>query len=153
MRNILFRGKRIDNGEWVEGLLTIMWGQYHIIKLSDENTAYPINPETVCQYTNKSDDNNIPMWEEDFVMVNDDWIGRIIWQERDTAFCVFPNDDIEHETYCLGYYINEGYQVEIIGNIFDNPELLQEAEKQDNSESLQIKAGTIDISRLKVVED
>lgn len=69
------------------------------------------------------DCDDVPIWEEDYVKINDDWIGRIVWQDKDTAFCVFPNDDIAHETYCLGYYIEEGYRVEVIGNIFDNPDL------------------------------
>lgn len=46
-RPILFRGKQALTEEWVEGLLTVMWGQYHIILPEDENTAYPVDPETV----------------------------------------------------------------------------------------------------------
>ena len=51
MREILFKAKRVDNGEWVEGLLTVMWGQYHIINPQNENIAYPIDTETISQYT------------------------------------------------------------------------------------------------------
>ena len=67
MREILFKAKRIDNGEWVEGLLTVMWGQYHIINPSDESTAYPINAETICQYTGLTDNNGNKIWEHDVV--------------------------------------------------------------------------------------
>lgn len=45
----LCHAKRIDNGEFVGGLLTIMWGQFHIIHPDDENTAYPIDESTICQ--------------------------------------------------------------------------------------------------------
>lgn len=62
-REILFRGKRSDNKGWVEGLLTIMWGQYHIINPTDENIAYPIDSETVCQYTGLTDRNGRKIFE------------------------------------------------------------------------------------------
>ena len=57
MREILFKAKRIDSGEWVEGFLTKMWGRYHIINENDENIAYPIDPETISQYTGLTDKN------------------------------------------------------------------------------------------------
>ena len=138
MREILFRGKSTGNkewikdGEWVEGLpmytanksekgkidriLTLRDGYYSILL---------VDPETVCQYTEKIDDNDEQIWEEDFVRINNEWIGRITWKDDVTAFCVLPNDDIDHETYCLGYYIEEGDKVEVIGNVFDNPELVE----------------------------
>lgn len=128
----LFRGMTISSGEWVEGYYTFYPKGFsvsgkadHVIRDTQEYAAkvYSIDPETACQYTGKVDCNDVPIWEEDYVKINDDWIGRIVWQDKDTAFCVFPNDDIEHETYCLGYYIAEGYRVEVIGNIFDNPDL------------------------------
>lgn len=126
-REILFRGKRINasyehlNGRWYEGYLC---NKNHVYSSKLEG-AYEIDPETVCQYTGKSDDNENKIWEEDFVKINGEWIGRVIWRDDVTAFCVFPNDDLERETYCLGFYIEEGYKVEVIGNFFDNPELLE----------------------------
>lgn len=51
----LFKAKRIDNEEWVIGLLTKMWGQLHIINPDDENTAYPIDESTLCQCTGLKD--------------------------------------------------------------------------------------------------
>ncbi len=139
---ILFRGKWIDNGEWIRGdlittpfirnitqqniiyILDVTKADYDCFEdLVEDNGIFEVDPETVCQYTGKADCNDVPIWEEDYVKINDDWIGRIVWQDKDTAFCVFPNDDIEHETYCLGHYIEEGYRVEVIGNVFDNPDL------------------------------
>lgn len=149
MREILFRGKRIDNGEWVEGFYYNLSETTYAIAEDYERNPVPIHhyilfgrmtdwgmpnqlyrievdPKTVCQYTGKTDDNGNKIWEEDFVKINDEWIGRVVWRDDVTAFCVFPNDDIEHETYCLGFYIEEGYKVEVIGNIFDNSELITE---------------------------
>lgn len=136
-REILFRGKRIDNGKWVQGYvcrshrhrgsLDSEIESYYFNELDDNGWASEcvVSAETVCQYTGKSDDNKNKIWEEDFVKINGEWIGRVIWRDDVTAFCVFPNDDLEREIYCLGFYIEEGYKVEVIGNIFDNPELLE----------------------------
>lgn len=119
MREILFKAKKIDNGEWVEGLLTIMWGQYHIINPSDENTAYPIDVETICQFTGLSDKNGNKIWENDIV------------KETDIHLLGSVEYDEEHGMYVINE-VNDGYQnfqefwscTEVIGNIFDNSELL-----------------------------
>lgn len=150
-RENLFRGKRLDNEEWIQGsLITGVFtrlGQdipyilcperadYDCFEdFSEENGIFEVYPETVCQYTRRLDDNKKKIYEEYFVKINNDWVGRVVWSDDTTSFCVLPNDDIEHETYCLGYYIEEGYKVEVIGNIFDNPELLDKAGKP-NGES------------------
>ena len=49
MREILFRGKLLDNSEWAYGFIVKMFGAYHIIDKDDENTAYEVIPETVGQ--------------------------------------------------------------------------------------------------------
>ena len=63
----LYKAKRIDNGAWVKGLLTKMWGQLHIINPDDENTAYPIDENTICQCTGLRDKNRKLIWENDIV--------------------------------------------------------------------------------------
>ena len=128
MREIIFKAKRIDNGEWVEGLLTVMWGQYHIINPNDENTAYPIDTETICQYTGLTDKNGRKIWENDIVFVTD---GDGCSGQIDTG--VGEIDFLEGLWYISGrvqnslYDINRCFQIEITGNVFDNPELLEKA--------------------------
>lgn len=127
MREILFKAKRIDNGEWVEGLLTVMWGRYHIINPNDENTAYPIVSDTICQYIGLLDKNGQKIWENDVVRHYNNpsepkhfVIGVIYWN----------SDNLRHER--TSQYEHAKFSVlydcvyEVIGNIFDNPELLSE---------------------------
>lgn len=127
----LFRAKRIDNGEWVEGLLTIMWGQFHIINPNDENTAYTIDSSTICQCTGLKDKNGRMIWENDIISINtysyeepeDTVFGVVKYSEANTGFCLDDGDAWIPISDIYGSYLTE-YFVE--GNIFDNPELLEQ---------------------------
>lgn len=133
MREILFKAKTIDNNEWVEGLLTIMWGQYHIINPENENTAYLIDTETICQYTGLTDKNGVKIWENDVVKYEDaeaDFEGY-----HDNVFvnvgktCITPQGVFftNRQTVDMDdLWLSEcSVDAEVIGNIFDNPELLE----------------------------
>ena len=125
-REILFKAKRADKGEWVEGLLTVMWGQYHMINLNDENTAYPIDPETICQYTGLTDKSDKKIWENDIVEA---WSAGTkasgkIWQRIDGTWTMYPAWQNGDMWYLLPNEVG-GTTVKVIGNIFDNPELLE----------------------------
>lgn len=122
----LFRAKRTDNGEWVKGLLAIMWGQFHIINPNDENTAYPIDPYTICQCTGLTDKNGQKIWENDILKANldesypeDITYIKILWNE--CGFCV--NENYSTDIWTLEKWDAEHFQV--CGNIFDNPDLLE----------------------------
>lgn len=125
MREILFRGKRTDNGKWVKGLLTVMWGQYHIINPNDENTAYPIDIETVGQYTGLTDKNGKKIFEGDIIKDHSftiDDFSKVVYDTENAQFSLADCDEIcdtmeEWERYREDY--------EIVGNIYDNPELVE----------------------------
>lgn len=125
MREILFRGKRVDNDAWVEGLLTIMWGQYHIIQPNDENTAYPIILKTIGQYTGMTDKNGTKIFEGDIIdfsgRSDGEGYGVVRYDVDETEFGIVY--DSIYEGLGRRYY-SRG--IEVIGNIFDNPELSEE---------------------------
>lgn len=125
MREILFRGKRVDNDAWVEGLLIIMWGQYHIIQPNDENTAYPIIFKTIGQYTGMTDKNGTKIFEGDIVDFSDrsdgDSYGVIKYDTNETEFAIVY--DSIYTGLGRQYHSRD---IEVIGNIYDNPELLEE---------------------------
>ena len=112
-REILFRGKRVDNGEWVYGFLVKMWGQYHIIDQNDENSAYMIKPETVGQYTGLCDKNGKKIFEGDIVESPNGTQGFIEWQNAECAFLVNIGDDWQTMDDC---------PYEVVGNIYDKGE-------------------------------
>lgn len=121
MREILFRAKRIDNGEWVEGLPQKMWGEWHIINSDDENTAYPIVPKTVSQYTGLKDKNGNRIWENDIV-------SGYFNHKKITGFIKYGSNAvyyIEREGSYGIHLDNSEDWLEVIGNIFDNPELMK----------------------------
>lgn len=134
MREILCKGKRIDNGEWVEGCLVIDHSRSNLfeyrIQPVESGVLYapPIDPETLCRFAGFCDKNGKKIWENDIYdrkekypevvkMTNGDWT-------LDYSYAIGRDYG---NSYCnLGFYVNERKCVEVIGNIFDNPELLQE---------------------------
>ena len=131
-REILFRGKRTDNGEWVEGYLCECHhkdtGKYdYAIQEMFENgyIMHEVIPETVGQYTGLTDKNGQKIFEGDIVKGDREYFtythpyGRVIY---DGGQFLIAFDDVLEDIECLGAWANA---VEIIGNIYDNPELLE----------------------------
>ena len=142
-REILFKAKRIDNGEWVEGWLLKdeVTGQCFIHasgnsvnesdKVNEEGClrfiAFEVDENTICQYTGLTDKNGNKIWENDVVFVTDEdgCSGRV-----DT--CIGEIEFYEGLWYINGrvqnglYDIDKCFHIEVIGNIFDNPEFLKE---------------------------
>lgn len=129
MREYLFRGKRVDNGEWIYGdLLTptdIMY-DWEISENTGMGNRYDIDPETVGQYTGLTDKNGKKIFEGDILTFAKGATRpfRIAWDGL--GWKMFLLDDGRRIKYA--YEIDEiDYmrRSEIIGNIHDNPELLE----------------------------
>lgn len=127
MREILFRGKRTDNGEWVEGyyvkaeLLNGSGEEHVIIEYSAEGTTYHVIPETVGQFTGLTDKSGTKIFEGDVVsgFFNSKKItGKIIYGS-DAHFFIDRKG-----LYGIGLNNSEDW-VRVIGNIQDNPELME----------------------------
>ena len=136
MREILFRGKLLDNSEWAYGFIVKMFGAYHIIDKDDENTAYEVIPETVGQYTGLKDKNGKRIWEGDILHIAKiaDGLGGYYQPPLDYHVNVVVKFDLcawMWETLCEDKrYISFPdawchYECEVIDNITDNPELME----------------------------
>lgn len=138
MREILFKAKRTDNGEWVEGHYysqvyhegTIEEEWYHFIKPigSESWESIRVKPETICQYTGLTDKNGRKIWENDIVVRVDRRNGIYIFREQPKMNCkVIWSDRHGFDTVpSCGYFDkNNALECEVIGNIFDNQELLK----------------------------
>ena len=133
-REIKFRGKRIDNGEWVYGYYVKddegSGGVRHIIQAPDR--YYEVNPETVGQYTGLEDKSSTEIYEGDIVK----WghLGGWYSENPVRVAIVKINPDIQfdcinlHSVFEYGCFAYKDTQnaLEIIGNIHDNPELVNE---------------------------
>lgn len=128
MREILFRGKRIDNGEWVKGFYVcvldthyIMTGKFDSLTNGIINSeAYKVDPDTIGQFTGLTDENGVKIFEGDIVRYGDT-IHRVVFEQRNgTAY--FGLVYAACETLPFGHY-QDIKQIEVIGNIYDNPEL------------------------------
>ena len=127
MREILFRGKRKDNGEWVYGYYcrygyVTQEKTFIIPDYASALYAIEVIPETVGQYTGLPDKNGKKIFENDIVKIK----GK-------TRYIFYGSSGFRHTNY--GEYADTLEKVftvvdcEVIGNIHDNPELLKEQDK------------------------
>lgn len=121
----LSRGKRIDNGEWVEGYLYGIWERRYILwgMTNDIPNMVEVDPETVCQCTAMPDKNNKLIFENDIAIKHNDDDKEpylIRWSENYAAW-----ELAQCGCAMYGFFNVDFGEIEVIGNAIDNPELLE----------------------------
>ena len=141
----LFRAKRIDDGELIEGFLIFEKDRAFIAhRVCEVMNSYSkageeygfgnfieVDPSTICQCTGLKDKNGLLIWENDIISINtysyeepeDTVVGVVKYSEANTGFCLDDGDAWIPINEIYGSYTTE-YFVE--GNIFDNPELMEQ---------------------------
>ena len=139
MRAILFKAKWKDNGKWVKGYVVCKHGLYFIYDIVNSDSCgqniYEIDPETLCQFTGLYDKNGKKIWENDIIKYH--------FRENyaPIKYGYYQNCFDSQKAGHIGFYVDWtddkclrkdlGYWINMVdaapvGNVFDNPELLQE---------------------------
>lgn len=121
----LFRGKQIDNGEWIQGYLYGIWERRYILwgMTNDIPNMVEVDPETVCQCTAMPDKNSKLIFENDIVIKHNDDDKEpylIRWSENYAAWKL-----AQCGCSMYGFFDVDFGEIEVIGNMIDNPELLE----------------------------
>lgn len=148
MREIKFRGKRIDNGEFVYGSLIRIESEYVVfgsektrsfIIVSDTieidcfytgpfislaNDVLSVKEESVGQCTGLKDKNGVEIYFDD-ALTNGEMTRRVIWREEDSQIQLSVNDDNYDNRIKLTQQVIDTFGLTICGNIYENPELLE----------------------------
>lgn len=155
MREILFKAKRKDNGEWVEGLLWKKKYKSNKIFIScfpdedDNEEVYVVDESTICQFTGLTDKNGCRIWDNDIVTFKhekfdfDDglepWKRTSLPNKKEykrnyvVEFCNTPTHyGLRLRNGSIWFMVHKMtivmHDVEVIGNTFDNPELMNTTE-------------------------
>ena len=142
MRIVKFRGKRVKDGKWIYGNLadysfTILRDTINkkvifsnIVSFATDNFGFVVNdcevaPDTVGQFTGLLDKNGKEIYEGDIISLRD-YIAEVRWNSNLSAFCIRFSFESELGIKPLGSWIDRRRRCNVIGNIHDNPELLNE---------------------------
>ena len=138
MREVLFRGKEVADGKWIEGFYSAEeYNPYsgeieHFprIQIIGKCVSLGVIPETVGQYTGLTDKNGTKIFEGDicrFKRFNDVHVGEIVFNVTTASFIMWYQSIVgaEGEKATHQMLLSVCDDIEVIGNIHDNPELLQ----------------------------
>ena len=147
-REIFFKAKRLDNGEWVEGYYVYCRKRHYILPVLNKAIGFDEREEewieialdTLCQYTGLTDKNGKRIWENDILRYSYDYdgspflkdgeeikyrVGAVFWSEWRGSWAVCGRGNKKCTNNDVFKYNRNPNRAEVIGNIFDNPELLE----------------------------
>lgn len=135
MKDILYRGMRRDNGEWIEGAAVkdpSIFGKTWIVEVINENIVnwHVIYPGTLGRFTGMHDKNGKKIFEDDVVKTKYGRLCVVVWFSS-RAHCgwdlkpVDTVDNIVHRKPPTEYDLWEDKNLEVVGNIHDNPEFAE----------------------------
>lgn len=123
MREILYKAKRTNDGEWIEGhFYSREWENTYWIRVVKDFhfIDYQINPETISEFTGIYDIDKVKIFENDIIEgkrpYGNTWV--VTWDEKRCAFYLKGFNESDFCAYDKGYKLNSGKN-EVIGNIFD----------------------------------
>lgn len=130
MREILFKAKRKDNGEWIEGYYLkrydLLGNEEHLIFHADSYTVWEyaeIDPETLCEFTGRCDKNGKRIWENDILMahLDESHPEDVTYETVEWGVAEW----VTHEANSVDRQYLDEFDLkhfEVVGNIFDNKE-------------------------------
>ena len=135
MDRYLYKAKRLDNGEWVQGYLFGIWEKRYILwgMTNDIPNMIEVDPSTICQCTGLKDKNGNLIWENDVVKATvrqnslcqsstySDFY-QVAYHKKNCYFYLKKKNNNLLFDGNWSYYLKT---IEVIGNVFDNPELLE----------------------------
>lgn len=141
----VFKAKEFSTEEWVQGYYAVIKGKPVIISKEPEEFFYPatmekrkghvvteVRPETICQSTGLHDKNGKLIWENDVVKDEYGNLYKAFWQSN---YYQFSWVCVKSEIFQIGtkwdLYVMRSFEIEVISNIFDNPELLESEENNE----------------------
>lgn len=137
MREIIFRGKNATDNNWVYGFFTNRYVTSDTITMPpmeistiviESGEHIVIDHKTVGQYTGMKDKNGIRVFEGDIIITDNKWKNQgysvVKYSDENTAFVLEcqHSGEMLGEPFGMNYFSNN---IEVIGNIYDNPELLE----------------------------
>ena len=131
----LFKAKRIDNGEWVVGYIA-RYGhtgkeKYYIIpSYASDLYAIEVDTSTICRCTGLKDNNGKLIWENDVVEIGEhedtvNGLYKVIYCENAHCYALKRSVDFHYNFFTFSDLNGFETSSKVIGNIFDNPELLE----------------------------
>lgn len=123
MREILFRGKRVDNGKWIEGYLFQIWDDAFILwgTTNDVPNMIKVDLATVGQYTGLKDKNGNRIFEGDIIQIPDDYhtYGEFVGEKYEIIFAYGGFRFKPKNPKSRGIWFEEDMTYDVVGNIYD----------------------------------